>query len=151
MTLTSHPHAPPLSQATRFVQVRLPNRPCGEIWETLSGSLPPFMNHDRYEQILEENKGPTSTSTEFIENDPPNCSAYQSEEGVDATRKVLQAFSSINPETPFEISRPSRGLIKNGPGSSMTPFQGSVCRATTTSEVVVDHEGRYRGASRNAD
>ncbi|EKM50087.1 uncharacterized protein PHACADRAFT_105336 [Phanerochaete carnosa HHB-10118-sp] len=93
-------------QCTRLVQVGLPNRLRGEMWETLSGSLYlRFENPGVYEQILEENKGRTSTSTEEIEKDLhrslPEYSAYQSEEGITALRRVLQAYSFKNPETGY--------------------------------------------------
>lgn len=93
-------------QCTRLVQVGLPNRLRGEMWETLSGSLYlRFANPGEYERLLEENKGRTSTSTEEIEKDLhrslPEYSAYQSEEGIDALRRVLQAYSFKNPETGY--------------------------------------------------
>ncbi|KAH9992757.1 rab-GTPase-TBC domain-containing protein [Russula compacta] len=93
-------------QATRFVQVGLPNRLRGEMWETLSGSIHlRFANPGRYEEILEENKGRTSTSTEDIEKDLhrslPEYSAYQSHDGIGALRRVLQAFSFNSPETGY--------------------------------------------------
>jgi hypothetical protein len=76
------------------------------MWETLSGSIYlRFTNPGRYKQILEENKGRTSTSTEDIEKDLhrslPEYLAYQSEEGIGALRRVLQAFSYNNPETGY--------------------------------------------------
>lgn len=64
-----------------------------------------FTNPGLYEQILEENKGRTSTSTEEIEKDLhrslPEYSAYQSEDGIGALRRVLQAYSFKNPETGY--------------------------------------------------
>jgi hypothetical protein len=81
------------------------------MWETLSGSIYlRFMNPGRYEQILEENKGRTNTSTEDIEKDLhrslPEYLAYQSDEGIDALRRVLQAYSFNNPETGYcQVSR----------------------------------------------
>ena len=81
------------------------------MWETLSGSIYlRFTNPGRYVQILEENKGRTSTSTEDIEKDLhrslPEYLAYQSEEGIGALRRVLQAFSFSNPETGYcQVSR----------------------------------------------
>ena len=88
------------------MQVGLPNRLRGELWETLSGSLYLRFEHPGvYERILEENKGRTSTSTEEIEKDLhrslPEYSAYQSEEGIGALRRVLQAYSFKNPETGY--------------------------------------------------
>ncbi|KAL7280608.1 hypothetical protein ACG7TL_005545 [Trametes sanguinea] len=93
-------------QCTRLIQVGLPNRLRGEMWETLSGSLYlRFENPGYYEKILEENAGRTNTSTEEIEKDLhrslPEYSAYQSEEGISALRRVLQAYSFKNPETGY--------------------------------------------------
>ncbi|KAI0766012.1 hypothetical protein BC629DRAFT_1539570 [Irpex lacteus] len=91
-------------QYTRLVQVGLPNRLRGEMWETLSGSLYlRFAHPGEYERILKENEGRTSTSTEEIEKDLhrslPEYSAYQSEEGIGALRRVLQAYAFKHPET----------------------------------------------------
>lgn len=93
-------------QCTRLVQVGLPNRLRGEMWETLSGSIYlRFSSPGTYHRILEENKGRTSTSTEEIEKDLhrslPEYSAYQSDEGINALRRVLQAYSFKNPETGY--------------------------------------------------
>ncbi|TBU30608.1 rab-GTPase-TBC domain-containing protein [Dichomitus squalens] len=93
-------------QCTRLVQVGLPNRLRGEMWETLSGSLYlRFENPGFYERLLAENEGRTNTSTEEIEKDLhrslPEYSAYQSEEGIGALRRVLQAYSFKNPETGY--------------------------------------------------
>ncbi|KAH9893221.1 TBC-domain-containing protein [Cubamyces lactineus] len=93
-------------QCTRLIQVGLPNRLRGEMWETLSGSIYLRFEHPGvYEQILAENTGRTNTSTEEIEKDLhrslPEYSAYQSEEGISALRRVLQAYSFKNPETGY--------------------------------------------------
>ncbi|KAK7687746.1 hypothetical protein QCA50_008964 [Cerrena zonata] len=93
-------------QCTRLVQVGLPNRLRGEMWETLSGSAYlRFSNPGLFERILKENEGRTSTSTEEIEKDLhrslPEYSAYQSEDGIGALRRVLQAYSFRNPETGY--------------------------------------------------
>ncbi|KAI0091573.1 TBC-domain-containing protein [Irpex rosettiformis] len=93
-------------QYTRLVQVGLPNRLRGEMWETLSGSLYlRFAHPGEYERILKENEGRTSTSTEEIEKDLhrslPEYPAYQSEEGIGALRRVLQAYSFRHPETGY--------------------------------------------------
>ena len=97
MTLLRYP------QATRLVQVGLPNRLRGELWETLSGSLYlRFENPGLYEQILKDNAGKVTTSTEEIEKDLnrslPEYSAYQTEKGISALRRVLTAYSWKNPE-----------------------------------------------------
>ncbi|KAI0917895.1 hypothetical protein AcW1_006904 [Taiwanofungus camphoratus] len=93
-------------QCTRLVQVGLPNRLRGEMWETLSGSLYlRFANPGYYERILLENVGRSNTSTDEIEKDLhrslPEYSAYQSDEGIASLRRVLQAYSFKNPETGY--------------------------------------------------
>ncbi|KAH8116325.1 TBC-domain-containing protein [Phellopilus nigrolimitatus] len=90
-------------QFTRLVQVGLPNRLRGEIWETLAGSLYlRFANPGLYHKILEENKDRATTSIDDIEKDLhrslPEYSAYQSEEGITTLRRVLTAYSFRNPE-----------------------------------------------------
>lgn len=81
----------------------LPNRLRGEMWEVLSGSIYlRFASPGYYEQLLVENKGRSSTSTEDIEKDLhrslPEYAGYQSDEGISALRRVLQAYSFKNPE-----------------------------------------------------
>lgn len=90
-------------QCTRLVQVGLPNRLRGEMWETLSGSIYlRFSNPGYYDRLLEEYAGSTSTSTEDIEKDLhrslPEYAGYQSEAGIGALRRVLQAYSFKNPD-----------------------------------------------------
>jgi len=85
------------------VQVGLPNRLRGEMWETLSGSIYlRFSNPGYYERLLEENKGKTNISTDDIEKDLhrslPEYAGYQSEEGIGSLRRVLRAYSYMNPE-----------------------------------------------------
>lgn len=93
-------------QCTRLVQVGLPNRLRGEMWETLSGSMFLRFSHPGYyATLLKENDGRTSTSTEDIEKDLhrslPEYAGYQSEEGIDALRRVLRAYSWRNPEVGY--------------------------------------------------
>ncbi|KAF8842349.1 TBC-domain-containing protein [Paxillus ammoniavirescens] len=93
-------------QCTRLVQVGLPNRLRGEIWETLSGSLYlRYTNPGVYDQLVDETKGKNSTSFEDIEKDLhrslPEYAGYQSEEGITALRRVLQAYSFKNPEVGY--------------------------------------------------
>lgn len=90
-------------QCTRLVQVGLPNRLRGEIWETLSGSLYlRFSNPGVYYRLLKDNAGRISTSTEEIEKDLtrslPEYAAYQTEQGIAILRRVLTAYSFKNPE-----------------------------------------------------
>jgi len=73
------------------------------MWETLSGSIfLRFANPGFYDRLLEEHRGKTSTSTEDIEKDLhrslPEYAGYQSEDGIKALRRVLQAYSFMNPE-----------------------------------------------------
>lgn len=93
-------------QCTRLVQVGLPNRLRGEIWETLSGSL--YLrctNPGLYHQLVEDMKGKQSTSFEDIEKDLhrslPEYAGYQSDEGINALRRVLQAYSLKSPEVGY--------------------------------------------------
>lgn len=90
-------------QCTRLVQVGLPNRLRGEMWETLSGSLYlRFANPGLYEKLTKDNAGTVNQSTEDIEKDLhrslPEYAAYQTEEGIGALRRVLQAYSFNNPD-----------------------------------------------------
>jgi Rab-GTPase-TBC domain len=98
-------------RCTRLVQVGLPNRLRGELWETLSGSLYlRFANHGVYDKLLKDNEGRTSTSTEEIEKDLnrslPDYLAYQSDKGISTLRRVLTAYSWKNPELGYcQVSR----------------------------------------------
>ena len=87
---------------SRLVQVGLPNRLRGEIWELTSGSI-----HLRaqfpgeYQRILKDYEGQRSLSTDEIEKDLnrslPEYGAYQTEEGINTLRRVLTAYSWKNP------------------------------------------------------
>lgn len=90
-------------QFTRLVQVGLPNRLRGEIWETLSGSLYlRFANPGIYQKTLEDTKGKSTASIDDIEKDLhrslPEYPAYQHEDGIATLRRVLTAYSFRNPE-----------------------------------------------------
>jgi TBC1 domain family member 8/9 len=90
-------------QCTRLVQVGLPNRLRGEMWETLSGSVfLRFANPGEYARLLSDNVGRNNQATEDIEKDLhrslPEYAAYQNPEGIGALRRVLQAYSFKNPE-----------------------------------------------------
>ncbi|MCO5585349.1 hypothetical protein L7F22_039282 [Adiantum nelumboides] len=97
LTLVRYP------QFLRLVQVGLPNRLRGEIWELTSGSMyMRFANQGVYESILKANEGKVSTSTEEIEKDLnrslPEYAGYQTQEGIATLRRVLTAYSWKNPE-----------------------------------------------------
>ena len=90
-------------QFTRLVQVGLPNQLRGEVWEISCGSILQRMAHPgKYQQILAEHEGMTSTSTEEIEKDLnrslPEYAAFQSPEGIETLRRVLVAYSWKNRE-----------------------------------------------------
>ncbi|KAK0545441.1 hypothetical protein OC846_004002 [Tilletia horrida] len=90
-------------QFLRLVQVGLPNRLRGEIWELTSGSIyARFAHQGEYAALLKKHQGRQSTSTEEIEKDLnrslPEYAGYQTEEGLGALRRVLTAYSWKNPE-----------------------------------------------------
>ena len=90
-------------QFLRLVQVGLPNRLRGEIWELTCGSIyNRFAHAGEYHAILKRYDGVTSTSTEEIEKDLnrslPEYPAYQTPEGIETLRRVLVAYSWKNPE-----------------------------------------------------
>ncbi|SAM75420.1 probable MDR1-Mac1p interacting protein [Ustilago bromivora] len=90
-------------QFLRLVQVGLPNRLRGEIWELTCGSIyNRFAHAGEYQAILKRYEGVTSTSTEEIEKDLnrslPEYPAYQTAEGIETLRRVLVAYSWKNPE-----------------------------------------------------
>jgi hypothetical protein len=73
------------------------------MWETLSGSLYlRFANPGVYEALGADHAGVVNQSTEDIEKDLhrslPEYAAYQTEDGIGALRRVLQAYSFKNPE-----------------------------------------------------
>ncbi|UOH84190.1 hypothetical protein LQV05_000984 [Cryptococcus neoformans] len=87
----------------RLLQVGLPSRLRGELWEVMSGSIYlRFSNPQTYDLLLSQNAGKHSQSTDEIEKDLnrslPEYKAYQSEEGLAKLRRVLVAYSFRNPE-----------------------------------------------------
>lgn len=88
---------------SRLVLAGLPNRIRGEVWECATGSV--YLrqaNPGEYFNILKENEGRTSMSTDDIEKDLnrslPEYAAYQTVEGREALRRVLTAYSWSNPD-----------------------------------------------------
>lgn len=86
----------------RLVQVGLPSRLRGEIWEITSGSV--FLrlqNPGEYRKLLRDNAGKHSLAREEIEKDLnrslPEYPAYQSQEGIQTLRRVLTAYAWKNP------------------------------------------------------
>lgn len=111
----------------RLLQVGLPSRLRGELWEVMSGSICTsaifpclfhlnttlipstllhtdlrYANRSTYALLLSSNAGKTSQSTDEIEKDLnrslPEYKAYQTEEGLGRLRRVLVAYSFRNPE-----------------------------------------------------
>lgn len=86
----------------RLVQVGLPSRLRGEIWELTSGSVFLRQQHPgEYRRILQEHKGKKSLATEEIAKDLnrslPEYPAYQDKEGIETLRRVLTAYAWSNP------------------------------------------------------
>lgn len=87
----------------KLIQIGLPNRLRGEIWELCSGSmLMRWLYVDEYEKLQKKYQGQTNSSMEEIEKDLnrslPEYPAYQTDEGKDALRRVLTTYSWKNPE-----------------------------------------------------
>ncbi|KNC97733.1 uncharacterized protein SPPG_06734 [Spizellomyces punctatus DAOM BR117] len=87
----------------KLVRIGLPNTLRGEIWEVCCGAIHKrYMNTGYYEQLHRDHSGQVSLSTEEIEKDLnrslPEYSGYQTEEGINALRRVLYAFSWHEPE-----------------------------------------------------
>ncbi|GFZ47757.1 GTPase-activating protein GYP2 [Saitozyma sp. JCM 24511] len=87
----------------RLLQVGLPSRLRGELWEVMSGSVYlRFANPETYSLLLSQNAGKSSQSTDEIEKDLnrslPEYKAYQTDEGLAKLRRVLVAYSFRNPE-----------------------------------------------------
>jgi hypothetical protein len=121
---------------TRLVLVGLPNRLRGEMWELTCGSM--FLrlhNPGIYAQILKDNEGRRSASTDDIEKDLhrsfvavphllitnansslhlyslPEYSAYQDSKGIDTMRRVLTAYAWSNPALGYCQVRSSPSLF----------------------------------------
>jgi hypothetical protein len=86
----------------RLVQVGLPSRLRGEIWEITSGSgFSRLQNPGEYARILQECEGKKTLATDEIEKDLnrslPEYPAYQDKEGISTLRRVLTAYAWKNP------------------------------------------------------
>lgn len=86
----------------RLVQVGLPSRLRGEIWEITAGSV--FLrlqNPGEYRSLLKAFSGKRSLATEEIEKDLnrslPEYPAYQDKEGIETLRRVLTAYAWKHP------------------------------------------------------
>lgn len=90
----------------KLIRVGLPNRLRGEVWELTSGSL--FLRLETpslYTDTLASNSGKESLAIDEIEKDLnrslPEYPGFQSEDGIGRLRRVLTAYSWINPEVGY--------------------------------------------------
>ncbi|KAI1392378.1 TBC-domain-containing protein [Hypoxylon trugodes] len=90
----------------KLIRVGLPNRLRGEIWELTSGSL--FLrleNPTLYTDTLAKFEGKESLAIDEIEKDLnrslPEYPGFQSEDGINRLRRVLTAYSWVNPEVGY--------------------------------------------------
>jgi hypothetical protein len=90
----------------KLIRVGLPNRLRGEIWELTSGSL--FLRLEsptRYADTLAQFEGQESLAIDEIEKDLnrslPEYPGFQSPEGIERLRRVLTAYSWIDPEVGY--------------------------------------------------
>jgi hypothetical protein len=90
----------------KLIRVGLPNRLRGEIWELSSGSLFLRLQSPKlFAETLEKFSGQESLATEEIEKDLnrslPEYPGFQSEEGINRLRRVLNAYSWTNAEVGY--------------------------------------------------
>ncbi|KAF1985465.1 GTPase-activating protein-like protein GYP2 [Aulographum hederae CBS 113979] len=90
----------------KLIRVGLPNRLRGETWELTSGSL--FLrlqNPELYTDTLSKFSGQESLAIDEIEKDLnrslPEYPGFQSEEGIGRLRRVLTAYSWIDPDVGY--------------------------------------------------
>ena len=90
----------------KLIRVGLPNRLRGEIWELTSGSI--FLrleNPSQYADTLAKFEGQESLAIDEIEKDLnrslPEYPGFQSEEGIGRLRRVLTAYSWVNPDVGY--------------------------------------------------
>ncbi|KAI0440036.1 TBC-domain-containing protein [Xylaria telfairii] len=90
----------------KLIRVGLPNRLRGEMWELTSGSL--YLRLETptlYTDTLDKFSGQESLAIDEIEKDLnrslPEYPGFQSEEGINRLRRVLTAYSWINPDVGY--------------------------------------------------
>ncbi len=88
------------------MRVGLPNRLRGELWELTSGSFYlRLQNPNLFQDTLAANAGRDSIAIDEIEKDLnrslPEYPGFQSEEGIGRLRRVLTAYSWINPQVGY--------------------------------------------------
>ncbi|KAI0975783.1 hypothetical protein F4678DRAFT_469594 [Xylaria arbuscula] len=90
----------------KLIRVGLPNRLRGEMWELTSGSLYLRLeNPTLYVDTLDKFSGQESLAIDEIEKDLnrslPEYPGFQSEDGINRLRRVLTAYSWINPDVGY--------------------------------------------------
>ncbi|PNS19162.1 hypothetical protein CAC42_1898 [Sphaceloma murrayae] len=100
VTLVRQPDLP------RLIRIGLPNRLRGEIWELMSGAFYLRLQKPKqYQETLAKHEGQPSLAIDEIEKDLnrslPEYPGFQSEEGIGRLRRVLTAYSWINPDVGY--------------------------------------------------
>ncbi|KAI6085305.1 TBC-domain-containing protein [Hypoxylon rubiginosum] len=90
----------------KLIRVGLPNRLRGEVWELTAGSLYLRLeNPNLYADTLAKFSGKESLAIDEIEKDLnrslPEYPGFQSEDGINRLRRVLTAYSWIDPEVGY--------------------------------------------------
>lgn len=90
----------------KLIRVGLPNRLRGEMWELTSGSFYLRLeNPTLYADTLAKFSGKESLAIDEIEKDLnrslPEYPGFQSEDGINRLRRVLTAYSWINPDVGY--------------------------------------------------
>ncbi|KAF4822957.1 putative GTPase-activating protein [Colletotrichum tropicale] len=90
----------------KLIRVGLPNRLRGETWELTSGSIYLRLeNPTLYHDTLAKYEGQESLAIDEIEKDLnrslPEYPGFQSEEGIGRLRRVLTAYSWVNPDVGY--------------------------------------------------
>ncbi|KAF2858924.1 TBC-domain-containing protein [Piedraia hortae CBS 480.64] len=90
----------------RLIRVGLPNLLRGEMWEITSGSFYIRLQKPKlYRETLESHEGKQSLAIDEIEKDLnrslPEYAGFQSEEGIGRLRRVLTAYSWVNPDVGY--------------------------------------------------
>jgi TBC1 domain family member 8/9 len=90
----------------KLIRVGLPNRLRGEIWELTSGSLLLRLeNPALYTDTLAKFEGQESLAIDEIEKDLnrslPEYPGFQDEDGINRLRRVLTAYSWVNPDVGY--------------------------------------------------
>ncbi|KAK5656214.1 hypothetical protein OQA88_4975 [Cercophora sp. LCS_1] len=90
----------------KLIRVGLPNRLRGEMWELTSGSIYLRLeNPNLFADTLAKYSGQESLAIDEIEKDLnrslPEYPGFQSEEGIGRLRRVLTAYSWVNPDVGY--------------------------------------------------